>query len=61
MEEEISQLIQLNIVSELTSKKRIHSLKFNPKLTFSELKNKLVEDKIISFTDSNSIQVWQST
>ena len=53
--------MQLNIANELTSPKKILSLTLAPELTIGDLIKKLIDDKMISFSDTNSIQVWQST
>lgn len=51
----------LNIANELTTPKKILSQELSPDMTFAELKDKLIKDKMITFDDPNSIQIWQST
>eukprot|EP00331_Platyophrya_macrostoma_P019089 CAMPEP_0176470168 /NCGR_PEP_ID=MMETSP0127-20121128/40293_1 /TAXON_ID=938130 /ORGANISM="Platyophrya macrostoma, Strain WH" /LENGTH=264 /DNA_ID=CAMNT_0017864407 /DNA_START=36 /DNA_END=827 /DNA_ORIENTATION=+ len=53
--------MQLNVVNEINTPKKILSLMFPPDSTFLGLKEKLIKDKLIAIDDPNTVQIWQSS
>lgn len=53
--------MELNVVNEINTPKKILALTFPPEITFLEMKEKLIKDKFVAFDDPKGMQIWQST